>query len=113
MYKSYLIVVLAAMFSACGANQDKEALQEEDREAKEKLQGIWLDDNTEADDFTTDEDTPKYMSLDAWREMQQRQVEFEFVGPPKHNPEPYVTRQAAPFDPMPRLSEPVFDDLRI
>ena len=40
MYKSYLIVVLAAMFSACGANQDKEALQEEDREAKEKLQGI-------------------------------------------------------------------------
>ena len=45
MYKSYLIVVLAAMFSACGANQDKEALQEEDREAKEKLQGIWLDDN--------------------------------------------------------------------
>ena len=48
MYKSYLIVVLAAMFSACGANQDKEALQEEDREAKEKLQGIWLDDNTEA-----------------------------------------------------------------
>ena len=48
MYKSYLIVVLAAMFSACGANQDKETLQEEDREAKEKLQGIWLDDNTEA-----------------------------------------------------------------
>ena len=42
MYKSYLIVVLAAMFSACGANQDKEALQEEDREAKEKLQGIML-----------------------------------------------------------------------
>ena len=33
MYKSYLIVVLAAMFSACGANQDKETLQEEDREA--------------------------------------------------------------------------------
>ncbi len=47
MYKSYLIVVLAAIFSSCGANLKKEALQEEDREAKEKLQGIWLDDNTE------------------------------------------------------------------
>ena len=49
MYKSYLIVVLAAMFSACGANQDKEALQEEDREAKRKsCKAFWLDDNTEA-----------------------------------------------------------------
>ena len=37
MYKSYLIVVLAAMFSACGANQDKEALQEEDREDERKV----------------------------------------------------------------------------
>lgn len=42
---------------------------------------VWLDDNTDADDFTTDDDTPKYVSLDAWREMQQRQESFEFVGP--------------------------------
>lgn len=59
---------------------------------------VWLDDNT-------DDDTPKYVSLDAWREMQQRQESFEFVGPPKHTPEPYT--------PMPVLSDPVFDDLRI
>lgn len=63
---------------------------------------VWLDDNTDVDDFTTDEDTPKYVSLDAWREMQQRQVEFEFVGPPKHNPVPYALN-----------APPVFDDLRI
>lgn len=49
---------------------------------------VWLDDNSCVDDFTTDEDTPKYVSLDAWREMQQRQAAFEFVGPPKHNPVP-------------------------
>lgn len=32
---------------------------------------VWLDDNTDVDDFTLgdDEDTPKYVSLDAWREM--------------------------------------------
>ena len=63
---------------------------------------VWLDDNTDADDFTTDEDTPKYVSLDAWREMQQRQVEFEFVGPPKHNPVPYALN-----------APPVFDDIQI
>jgi len=61
---------------------------------------VWLDDNTDVDDFTTEDDAPKYVSLDAWCEMQQRQESFEFVGPPKHNP-------------MPQLSEPVFDDLRI
>ena len=48
----------------------------------------WLDDNSDEDDFTTDDDTPKYVSLDAWLEMQQRQESFEFVGPPKHNPTP-------------------------
>ena len=61
---------------------------------------VWLDDNTDVDDFTTEDDAPKYVSLDAWREMQQRQESFEFQGPPKHNP-------------MPVLSDPVFDDLRI
>ncbi len=49
---------------------------------------VWLDDGTDVDDFTTEDDTPKYVSLDAWREMQQRQEAFEFVGPPKHNPVP-------------------------
>lgn len=63
---------------------------------------VWLDDNTDVDDFTTDEDTPKYVSLDAWREMRQRQAAFEFVGPPKHNPVPYALN-----------APPVFDDLRI
>lgn len=68
---------------------------------------VWLDDGTDADDFTREDDdgeeVPRYVSLDAWREMQQRQERqesFEFVGPPKHNP-------------MPVLSDPVFDDLRI
>jgi len=28
------------------------------------------------------------VSLDAWREMQQRQESFEFQAPPKHNPVP-------------------------
>ena len=63
---------------------------------------VWLDDNTEADDFTTDEDTPKYVSLDTWRDVQQRQASFEFVGPPKQNPETYTL-----------VVPPVFDDLRI
>lgn len=39
---------------------------------------VWLDDNTDVDDFTTEDDegeeVPKYVSLDAWREMQQRQA---------------------------------------
>ena len=48
----------------------------------------WLDDNADVDDFTTEDDTPEYVSLDTWREMQQRQAAFEFVGPPKHNPVP-------------------------
>ena len=65
---------------------------------------VWLDDNTDVDDFTREDDNgeevPKYVTLDVWREMQQRQESFEFVGPPKHNP-------------MPVLSDPVFDDLRI
>lgn len=59
---------------------------------------VWLDDNTDVDDFTTEDDTPKYVSLDVWREMQQRQAEFEFVGPPKHNPAPIVTHLATQFD---------------
>ena len=34
MYKSYLIVVLAAIFSSCGANLKKEALQEKKKSCK-------------------------------------------------------------------------------
>ena len=49
---------------------------------------VWLDVGTYADDFTTEDNTTKYVSLDMWREMQQRQESFEFVGPPKHNPVP-------------------------
>lgn len=63
---------------------------------------VWLDDNTDVDDFTTEDDAPKYVSLDAWREMQQRQESFEFQGP---------LPRAVPV--MPQLSDPVFDDLRI
>lgn len=67
---------------------------------------VWLDDNTDVDDFTTEDDegeeVPKYVSLDAWREMQQRQAAFEFVGPPKHNPVPYALN-----------APPVFDDIQI
>jgi hypothetical protein len=74
---------------------------------------VWLDDNTDVDNFTTEDDAPKYVSLDVWREMQQRQESFEFVGPPKHNPVAIVTHLATRFDPIPWQSEPVFDDLRI
>lgn len=67
---------------------------------------VWLDDNSDVDDFTTEDDegeeVPKYVSLDTWREMQQRQESFEFQGP---------LPRAVPV--MPHLSEPVFDDLRI
>ena len=65
---------------------------------------MWLDDNSDVDDFTREDDdgeeVAKYVGLATWREMQQGQESFEFVGPPKHNP-------------MPVLSDPVFDDLRI
>lgn len=78
---------------------------------------VWLNDGTDVDDFTTEdnkgEEVPKYVSLDTWREMQQRQESFEFVGPPRHNPVPIVTHLTTQFDPIPRLSDPVFDDLRI
>jgi len=65
---------------------------------------VWLDDDTDVDDFTTEDDAPKYVSLDAWREMQQRQEALEFQGPPKHNPEPYVMVEHQPL---------TLDDLRI
>lgn len=48
MYKSYLIIILAMALSSCSPTLKKEILQEEDKEAKGRLQGIWLDDNTEA-----------------------------------------------------------------
>lgn len=68
---------------------------------------VWLDDASDADDFTREdddgEDVPMYVSLDAWRETQQRQGSFEFIGPPKRNPEPY-TLVVHPTQ---------FDDLRI
>ena len=73
-------------------NSDVDGFTTEDDAPKyvstETGETVWLDDDTDVDDFTTDEDTPKYVSLDAWREMQQRQAAFEFVGPPKHNPVP-------------------------
>lgn len=69
---------------------------------------VWLDDGTDADDFTREDDdgeeVPMYVSLDAWREMQQRQESFEFVGPPRHNPEPYTLVVHQPL---------TLDDLRI
>ena len=71
---------------------------------------VWLDDNTDADDFTTEDDTPKYVSLDVWREMQQRQEAFEFVGPPKHNP---VAYSAAVEMPLERITRPYEDHLTI
>ena len=73
---------------------------------------VWLDDNSDVDDFTREDDSgeevPKYVSLDTWQRMQderdrlEAQPTFEFQGP---------LPRAVPV--MPRLSEPVFDDLRI
>ena len=71
---------------------------------------VWLNDGTDVDDFTTEDDAPKYVSLDAWREMQQRQEAFEFVGPPKHNPVPY---SAAVEMPLERITRPYEDHLTI
>ena len=34
---------------------------------------VWLDDDTDVDDFTTEDDAPKYVCFDAWCEMQQHQ----------------------------------------
>lgn len=48
MYKYFSIVMLAAALSSCGAPQQKVSAREENREAKALLEGIWLDDNTEA-----------------------------------------------------------------
>ena len=72
----------------------------------------WLDNNADADEFTTvdnnDNDVPLYVSRDEWRRMQderdrlEAQPTFEVQGP---------LPRAVPV--MPRLSEPVFDDLRI
>ena len=70
---------------------------------------VWLDDNSDVDDFTREDDegeeVPMYVSLATWREMQQRQESFEFVGPPKHNPEPYTL--------VVSLTQLTLDDLRI
>ena len=53
---------------------------------------VWLDDASDADDFAREDDdgeeVPLYVSLDTWRETQQRQGSFEFIGPPSHNPTP-------------------------
>ena len=69
---------------------------------------VWLDDNSDADDFTREDDdgeeVPRYVSLDEWREMQQRQEAFEFQGPPERSPEPYVVVEHQPL---------TLDDLRI
>ena len=69
---------------------------------------VWLDDNSDVDDFTREDDdgeeVPRYVSLDAWREMQQRQDSFEFQGPPERSPEPYVVVEHQPL---------TLDDLRI
>lgn len=48
MYKLFTIVALAAIFSSCGGSKHKESQQDEDRIAKEKLQGIWLEETTES-----------------------------------------------------------------
>lgn len=69
---------------------------------------VWLDGFSDADDFTREDDdgeeVPRYVRLDAWREMQQRQGAFEFQGPPKRSPEPYVVVEHQPL---------TLDDLRI
>lgn len=75
---------------------------------------VWLDDNTDADDFTREDDdgeeVPKYVHPDEWREMQQRQESFEFVGPPKHTP---VAYSAAVEMPLERITRPYEDHLTI
>lgn len=47
MQKQTLALWLITLLTACGNPQAKDAPQEENREAKSLLQGIWLDDNTE------------------------------------------------------------------
>lgn len=47
MYKTLSIVLLLAAFSSCTTSKQKASVQEENKEAKALLQGIWLDDNTE------------------------------------------------------------------
>lgn len=48
MYKRFSIIALAVALSSCGAPQQKASATEEDKEAKSLLEGIWLDDDTEA-----------------------------------------------------------------
>lgn len=75
---------------------------------------VWLDDGTDVDDFTREDDDGEevamYMSLDAWREMQQRQESFEFQGPPKHNPVEYSATVEMPLE---RITRPYEDHLTI
>ncbi len=71
---------------------------------------VWLDDNSDADDFTREDDdgeeVPMYVSPSEWERVQGKaQDKYDFQGPPERSPEPYT--------PMPTLSDPVFDDLRI
>lgn len=47
MYRLFSILWLTALLVACGGPQPQTSQQEENREAKLLLQGIWLDDNTE------------------------------------------------------------------
>lgn len=61
MYKSLPIALLLALLSSCsGAPCQQVAMQEENRDAKSLLQGIWLDDNTESSLLKIEGDTIYY-----------------------------------------------------
>ena len=60
MYKLFSFVMLTVALGSCGTPQQKTSAREENREAKFLLQGIWLDDNTEAAVLKVDGDTIYY-----------------------------------------------------
>lgn len=60
MYKLFSFVMLTVALGSCGTPQQKTSAREENREAKSLLQGIWLDDNTEAAVLKVDGDTIYY-----------------------------------------------------
>ena len=44
---STVLIVLAVSLASCGSNQSKEVSEKEDLTAKQLLQGVWLDDETD------------------------------------------------------------------
>lgn len=60
--KNVAVSLMAILFAACGGNKSPHSLQQEkeDLSAKEILQGIWLDDETESPLMRVEGDTIYY-----------------------------------------------------